>query len=133
MRILVVGLRGIPGVQGGVETHAEELYQRLVELGCEISVVVRPAWYTGPVPQHWKGINIVPLWSPRITAIEPVVHTFLGILYGALRRPDVVHIHAVGPAVMTVLARAFGLKVVFTHHGADYDREKWGGGSHVFF
>ncbi|WP_239501207.1 glycosyltransferase family 4 protein, partial [Stenotrophomonas maltophilia] len=31
------------------------------------------------------------------------------------------------PALMTPLARLFGLKVVVTHHGYDYDRQKWGG------
>ena len=27
---------------------------------------------------------------------------------------------------MTPLARLLGMKVVFTHHGPDYDRDKWG-------
>jgi len=38
----------------------------------------------------------------------------------------VLHIQAVGPALMTPLARLLGLKVVVTHHGPDYDRQKWG-------
>jgi glycosyltransferase involved in cell wall biosynthesis len=33
----------------------------------------------------------------------------------------------VGPAIVTPLARLLGLRVVVTHHGADYDRDKWGG------
>src|SRR5574338_494602 len=44
---------------------------------------------------------------------------------GGVVRPDVLHIHAVGPALVTPLARLLGLRVVVTHHGADYDREKW--------
>jgi glycosyltransferase involved in cell wall biosynthesis len=32
----------------------------------------------------------------------------------------------VGPALVTPIARLFGLKVVVTHHGPDYDRDKWG-------
>lgn len=39
---------------------------------------------------------------------------------------DIVHIHAIGPALLTPLARLLGMKVVFTHHGPDYDRDKWG-------
>ncbi len=54
------------------------------------------------------------------------MHTFLGVLYAGWRRPDILHIHAVGPAIMTPLARMLGLRVVVTHHGPDYDREKWG-------
>jgi glycosyltransferase involved in cell wall biosynthesis len=40
-------------------------------------------------------------------------------------RPDIVHIHAIGPSLVTPLARLAGLRVVVTHHGPDYDREKW--------
>ena len=36
------------------------------------------------------------------------------------------HIHAIGPALMAPLGRLLGLRVVMTHHGPDYDREKWG-------
>lgn len=41
MRIMVLGLRGFPGIQGGVETHAEKLYPLLVKLGCEVKVLTR--------------------------------------------------------------------------------------------
>ena len=41
-------------------------------------------------------------------------------------KADIVHLHAVGPALLTPLARLLGMKVVFTHHGPDYDRDKWG-------
>jgi len=36
------------------------------------------------------------------------------------------HIHAVGPSLFTPFARMLGLKVVMTHHGPDYERDKWG-------
>ena len=54
------------------------------------------------------------------------MHTLVGVLYAAMRRPDVLHIHAIGPSLMVPLARLFGLKVVVTHHGYDYERQKWG-------
>ena len=50
----------------------------------------------------------------------------LGVLYAAFARPDILHIHAIGPAIVTPIARLFGLKVVVTNHGPDYDRDKWG-------
>jgi len=43
-----------------------------------------------------------------------------------VRRPALVHIHGIGPAIVTPLLRAVGLRVVVTHHGEDYNREKWG-------
>jgi glycosyltransferase involved in cell wall biosynthesis len=36
------------------------------------------------------------------------------------------HLHAVGPGLLAPVARLLGLRVVMTHHGADYEREKWG-------
>jgi glycosyltransferase involved in cell wall biosynthesis len=41
-------------------------------------------------------------------------------------KADILHIHAIGPALAIPYAKLLGLKVVFTHHGPDYNRDKWG-------
>ncbi len=41
MKIIVLGTRGIPNVQGGVETHCEQLFPRIVKLGCEVELITR--------------------------------------------------------------------------------------------
>lgn len=125
LRIIVVGLRGLPDVEGGIERHAEHLYPRLVELGCAVTVLVRSPYHAPDKPRMYRGVSLKPLWSPRGGSLETFVHTFIGTLYAGMARPDVLHIHAVGPALFTPLARLLGLRVVVTHHGADYDREKW--------
>jgi glycosyltransferase involved in cell wall biosynthesis len=127
MRVMVIGLRGFPGVQGGVEKHAEELYPLLKNLGCEVEVLVRSPQVERGL-DSWKGVRLRRLWSPgeRIKGVEALVHTFLGTVYASVKRPDLLHIHAIGPALMTPLAKVLGLRVVFTHHGEDYGREKWG-------
>ena len=43
-----------------------------------------------------------------------------------MEAPDILHFHAIGPALFVPLARLLGLYVVVTHHGSDYKREKWG-------
>lgn len=126
LRIAFLGLRGFPGVQGGVETHAEHLCPLLAELGCEVEVIVRSPYMPAAKGAGWHGVRFVRVWSPRSRGLEAIVHTFLGVLVAAVRRPDVLHIQAIGPALMTPLARLLGLKVVVTHHGPDYDRQKWG-------
>jgi glycosyltransferase involved in cell wall biosynthesis len=127
IRVTYLGLRGFPGVQGGVETHAEHLCPLLVEMGCDVEVIVRSPYQNDAFRQSWKGVRFKPLWSPKSKSLETIVHTFLGVLYaGFVRRPDVLHIQAIGPALMTPLARLLGLRVVVTHHGPDYDRQKWG-------
>ena len=41
MHVMMLGLRGFPNVEGGVETHAEPLAPLLVKLGCNLEVLVR--------------------------------------------------------------------------------------------
>jgi glycosyltransferase involved in cell wall biosynthesis len=126
MHVMVAGLRGFPYVQGGVESHSEHLYPELVELGYQVTVIVRPA-YQVYRESTWKGVRFKRIWAPRSPTLEAVVHTFLAVIYAGFRRPDVLHIHAIGPSLAVPLARLFLLQVVMTHHGPDYDREKWNG------
>jgi glycosyltransferase involved in cell wall biosynthesis len=126
LRVIMLGLRGFPNVQGGVETHAEHLCPRLKELGCDIQVIVRSPYMPSERGDGWKGVRYLRVWSPKASGLETLVHSFLGVLVAAWQRPDVLHIQAIGPALMAPLARLLGLHVVVTHHGADYEREKWG-------
>lgn len=127
MRIVVAGTRGFPGVQGGVEKHCEELYPRLVSLGCEVTVFTRtPYLPPGKRLSEWKGVKFVHLPCPRTKSFEAIAHTALAVLRARALRPDVLHLHSIGPALLAPLARLLGLKVVMTHHGPDYQRAKWG-------
>jgi len=127
LRIAVVGTRGFPDVQGGVEKHCEELYPRLVASGCRVSVYAR-AGYVEKTRHEYQGVTILPLWTLRRKNLEAVVHTFMAVLHIGFTRKhyDLVHFHAIGPSLFVPLARLFGLRVVMTHHGADYERKKWG-------
>lgn len=127
LSIMVLGLRGVIDVQGGIETHARRLYPLLARLGCDVEIVQRSAYFPRERRRReWRGLKLTYLWSTRLRIVEPAVHTLLGVLYAAIKRPDVLHLHAVGPALLAPLARLLGLRVVVTHHAADYEREKWG-------
>jgi glycosyltransferase involved in cell wall biosynthesis len=126
MKIIILGTRGIPNVLGGIETHCEELYPRLVKKGHEITIITRTPYVINKFQKQYKGVRLKHLYAPKTKPIEAIVHTILGVLYAAYKRPDILHIHAVGPMIMTPLAKLFGLKVIITNHGPDYDRQKWG-------
>jgi len=132
MKVCVTGLRGIPGVMGGVETHCEELLPRIAALdpGIEIEVCCR-APYVDPAMTSFRHVTLTPLYSPTGRVSEALVSTLVGILHARRHGADAVHIHAVGPALFAPLARLLGLGVLLTHHGADYDREKWGRGARL--
>jgi len=121
-----MGLRGIPGIQGGIENHVENLAPRLAALGCDVEVIVRSPYFNKDANATWKGVRLRRIWSPRTKVLETIIHSLFATFYAVIHRPDVLHVHAVGPALFIPLARLFGLRVVFTHHTMDYKREKWG-------
>ena len=127
MRIVVVGLRGFPNIQGGIETHCEELYPRIAALGHDVIVVRRCGFVKEDPPlSSYKGVKFKDIDSPFVIGLEAAIHTFKGIWYAKKAHVDIVHVHAIGPAICIPFAKLLGLKVVMTHHGPDYDREKWG-------
>lgn len=125
MRIVVLGTRGLPNVMGGIETHCEMLYPNLVEKGCEIIILTRKP-HVDISLTTFKGIKLIPLPCPKSKYLETIIHTFIGILVAKRFKPDLLHIHAIGPALFIPLARLLGMKVIMTNHGPDYEREKWG-------
>ncbi|WP_431199011.1 glycosyltransferase family 4 protein [Mucilaginibacter sp. P19] len=112
----------------GVETHCEELYSDLVKKDNVNVTVVRRSAYANETKglENYKGVHLKTIYSPKNRFLEAIVHTFLAIIYAGVKRPDILHIHAIGPALFTPFARLLGLKVVVTHHGPDYERQKWG-------
>ncbi len=131
MKIVVAGTRGFPHIQGGVETHCEQLYPRLVERGCEVTVIRRSCYVSDQLDEY-QGVQLKNVFAPRKKMFEAIVHTFLAVIEAKKMKADVLHIHAIGPALMVPFARMLGLKVVLTHHGPDYERQKWGRGARWF-
>lgn len=125
MKVVVTGTRGIPNILGGVETHCEELFPRITQKGIDITVIRRKS-YVHDSLTGYKGVDLIDIETPKKKSFEAIIHTFKAILKAKSLHADIVHIHAIGPALLTPFARLLGMKVVFTHHGLDYDRDKWG-------
>jgi glycosyltransferase involved in cell wall biosynthesis len=124
--VTVLGTRGIPDVQGGVETHCQNLYPEIYRLGnAEICVLARSP-YVNYRRSEYKGVKLKSLWAPKSRKFEAIVHSTLAALSTLFDGSSVVHVHAVGPGLVVPLLRLLGKRVVFTHHGPDYDRQKWG-------
>lgn len=125
MKIVVTGTRGIPNVMGGVETHCEELFPRIAAMGEDVTVIRRKS-YVNDGLKEWKGVKLVDIQTPKKKSFEAIIHTYRAINMAKKLGADILHIHAIGPALLTPYAKMLGMKVVFTHHGPDYDRDKWG-------
>lgn len=125
-KVVFLGLRGVPRVQGGVEAHVQALSERLVARGWDVEVLGRAPYLPAGGARIWKGVKVTPLWAPKHSSLEAIVHTALGMLAARRISPDIVHVHAIGPSLLVPLGRALGLRIVVTHHGFDYNRQKWG-------
>lgn len=123
MNIVVFGTRGFPRVQGGVEKHCEELYPRLPE-GYRVTVCRRKP-YVQPARGEGK-VRFLDLPSTKIKGFEAFFHSFLCTLYCLVKRPDVVHIHNIGPGLFIPLLKLGGRKTVLTYHSPNYEHDKWG-------
>ena len=124
MKIVVTGTRGFPGVQGGIESHCEHLYSQLHKKERAITVFTREPYVNSQL-HTYNGIELITLTCPKHKFLEAVVHTFKSVVKARSLKPDILHIHAIGPSLFVPLARLLGMKVVITHHGPDYKRKKW--------
>ena len=125
MKVVFIGTRGIPGIQGGVETRCEHLCPRLVNRGCEVVVFTRKPYVKGP-DRVFRGVTLIPLGCPKQKHLEAIVHSLRAVLHARKLAPDILHIQAIGPSLMTPLAKMLGMRVVITTPGSDYQRQKWG-------
>jgi glycosyltransferase involved in cell wall biosynthesis len=124
MKIAMLGSRGIPVTYSGIETQLKELCPRLVERGHQVTVYCRKE--VECAGDEFQGVQLVRL--PAITSkhLETLSRTTLATLDALRERFDVVHYHALGPAVLSFLPRLRGSVTVVTVHGLDWKRAKWG-------
>ena len=124
VRVAFIGGRGVVSKYSGIETYYEEIGRRLAGMGHEVTAYCR-TYFTPPGKQH-NGMRIVRLPTIRSKHLETVVHTFLSTLHVLTQPCDVVHYHALGPALFSFIPRLVRKKTVVTVQGLDWQRKKWG-------
>lgn len=122
--IAVIGIRGFPGIQGGVEMHSENLYPLMQNVN--IRVYRRKPYLTDLSHKHFSNIEFIDLPSTRIKGFEAVFHTLLCVIHILFHRPDYVHIHNIGPGMFAPILRIAGIKTAMTFHSPNYEHKKWG-------
>lgn len=124
LRIAFIGGRGVVSKYSGIEAYYEEVGKRLVEMGHEVTIYCRT--YFTPSATHHNGMRLVRLPTIRSKHFETVVHTLLSTVHALPHRYDVVHYHALGPALFSSLPRLARTKTAVTVQGLDWQRKKWG-------
>ena len=124
LRIAFIGGRGIVSKYSGIETYYEEIGTRLAAMGNRVTVYCR-TYFTPPGKEH-NGMQVVRLPTVRSKHLETLAHTFLSTVHVLAHPCDVVHYHALGPALFSFIPRLLGKKTVVTVQGLDWQRKKWG-------
>lgn len=129
LRVAFIGGRGVGSKYSGIETYYEEVGQRLVEMGHNVTAYCRtyftPEGFASPGTKK-NGFQVVRLATVRTKHLETLLHTSLSTLHVLFSRCDVVHFHALGPALFSFIPRMVGKKTVVTVQGLDWQRKKWG-------
>lgn len=129
MKIAVIGSKGLPPKQGGVEHHCAEIYPRMVTKGHLVDLFARSS-YTG---LSWRdrydfnGVRVVSFPGSGLRGADALASSALSAAAASLLRYDIIHFHALGPSLWTLIPKLSATaKIVVTVHGLDWQRDKWG-------
>ena len=132
LKIAMIGHKRIPSREGGVEIVVDELSTRLVKLGCRVDAYNRYGKHTAGKKfdqrrgKYYHGIRLITIPTPKSSSLNAIVYSFFAALRALFGRYDVIHFHAEGPCIMLLIPKLFGIRVVATIHGLDWQRSKWG-------
>lgn len=126
MKIALIGQKGLPAKQGGIERHVEELSVRLAEAGFAVSVYNRN-YYASSKAKNYKKVRLIHLPSFRTKNLDAISHTFLATIHALFCDYNIIHYHGVGPSLLSWLPRIFKpkTKVIATLHCLDRQHQKW--------
>ncbi|MBI3502831.1 MAG: glycosyltransferase family 4 protein [Bacteroidetes bacterium] len=122
IRLVVIGPRGFPNVQGGIESFSEKLYPHLIEKGYCIQVFSIKRYASH---KEWNGIKFIHIPTPSSKIFERPLYNFLSTIYCIFKRPDLIHIHSIASGTFIFFLKLFGLKIIARYNSQDYLHEKW--------
>lgn len=130
MKIAVIGAKGLPAKQGGIEHHCHELYSRIVKQGHSVDLFARSSYTDSLHHYDVEGIRVLPMPSLKFKGVDALLSSALAAVASSRMNYDIVHFHALGPALFSWIPKFTSFaKVVVTCHGLDWQRAKWSGAS----
>jgi exopolysaccharide biosynthesis WecB/TagA/CpsF family protein len=132
-KIAMIGHKRIPSREGGVEIVVDEIATRLVERGYQVDAYNRSGYHVSGKEfdekrsRFYNGIRLITIPTFRDSKLNAIVYSGLATVRALFGGYGIIHYHAEGPSVMLRVPRFFGIRVVATIHGLDWQRAKWGG------
>ncbi|MBW4510589.1 MAG: glycosyltransferase family 4 protein [Scytonematopsis contorta HA4267-MV1] len=129
MKIAVIGAKGLPPKQGGIEHYCAEVYPRMVAQGHSIDLFARCSYTENPPfsRDEFQGVQVISVPGLPMRGFDAFVTSALGAMSAGGKQYDIVHFHALGPSLFSSVSKiASNAKVVVTCQGLDWQRSKWG-------
>jgi glycosyltransferase involved in cell wall biosynthesis len=122
VRILVVGARGIPGVEGGAEKNAENIFPPLAAEH-DVHMICLAEYCSN---DEYKNIKIerVPTWS--LFGTDKVLYYLFSLVRATQYRPDILHCQGLNAAFFMWFYRWVAGRVVVRYGSVDHVNAKWG-------
>lgn len=122
-KILVIGSRGLPDVEGGAEKNAECLFPLIASAGIDVTLMGLSKNISSA---SYKGVKLVPAPTSRFLKTDKILYYVYGLFYALKVRPDIVHFQGLGAAIFLFIYKMLGVKTVVRYGSADYVVGKWG-------
>ena len=123
--VAILGTRGIPSEYGGFETFGEKLASHLLAKNFNVSAYGVSRYRQNGKPsipgltQHW-------LPTPKHRALEKPVAAWASVVHASLSEADVILMLGVSPALLALLPKAAGKRLIINLDGVEWKRRKWG-------
>lgn len=124
MKIAILGTRGIPARYGGFETFADQLSQRLVAHGHQVTVYCRRP-FTRPDDVVDPRIRRVILPTISEKHLDTPFHTFISVIHVLFSDAEVALICNAANGPWAWIPRLAGKPTVLNVDGLDRTRRKW--------
>jgi glycosyltransferase involved in cell wall biosynthesis len=127
MKIGVIGTRGFPNVQGGLETHCMELYPRIASQNDNMVTIYRRTPYLNSGNRNviYKNVRFIDFRVPKNKYLETFLHSLFSTVHSLFQGYDIIHFHNGGPGFFIPLMRLTKAKIVLTYHNISYTQKKW--------
>ena len=93
-------------------------------MGHDVTVYCRT--YFTPAQENHDDMRLVRLPTIRSKHLETLVHTSLSTAHVLFSTCNIVHYHALGPALFSFIPRMFGKRTIVTVQGLDWQRTQVG-------
>lgn len=126
MKLIILGIRGIPAAHGGFETFAEQLALHLTAAGWEVTVYCQDDGTRGPavVEDTWRGVHRIHVPSHSRGSAASVLFDIRSTL-DSLRREGVILVLGYNTGFLSFIPRFAGRDVVINMDGIEWKRSKW--------